>query len=200
MTALTPLGLPYPEVTDRVADGFDAIHDLAVATDALLTLRATTAALAAEAAARAAADTALGNRATALETANADSGWIALEDGVSLAQGWYAYGSGFVAPAYRKRRGVVHLRGMVKATSLPEAFPWIFTLPAGYRPGGIHIFVGAGQLNPAQYGNSGPTVTDVGIRIQIGSDGKVTPAQGVFSNAGVVSWVSLSGISFPADA
>lgn len=196
MTANTsPIGLPYPEVEERVADGWDAIRDLAEAVDdeivadrAALALKASLSELNDEAISRAAADGALDARLDALE---ADTGWIA----ATLATGWTAYGGGFATPAYRKVRGLIHLRGMVKATGTPEHTLHIFTLPAGYRPGALEIFAGVGQLT-----DPSPSLTDVGIRIEISSGGAVTPTVQATTSGGAVAWISLSGITFPADA
>lgn len=194
MVAFTsPIGLPYPETTDRVADGWDAIRDLAEATDdaivadrASLALKATTAALTTETNNRVAGDNALDAR---LDTIEADTGWIA----ASLATGWAAYGGSYPAPAYRKRAGLVHLRGLAKASGFPEHAIQIFTLPVGYRPGAIGIFVGAGRLYT-------PDVGDVGVRIDITSAGLVQPTLEATDTSGAVGFVALDGICFPADA
>lgn len=204
MTTFTnPVGLPKPEPTDRVADGWDAVADLADATDdaivadrarliALEAGRATTAAMtaadAAVAATAAAASNALDARLDVVEADHAaDTGWIA----VTFAVGWQNYGGGFAGCAYRRRRGIVYLRGMAKAPGIPEHALEIFTLPAGYRPGGLEIFIGGSQL-------SGAGLTDIGVRLEI-QNGAVRPSALATSGGGAVAWVSLSGISFPAD-
>lgn len=205
MTLFTsPVGLPKPEATDRVADGFDAIGDLADATDdaivadrarltALEAGRATTVAMtagdAAEAALRVAGDNALDARLDVAEASlAADTGWV----GLTLNSGWQNYGSGFAGAAYRVRRGVVHLRGMVKATGIPEHDPVIAQLPAGARNGTLELFTGQSQLV-----SSG--LSDLGVRIEI-NNGSIKPSPQATSGGGAVSWVSLSGITFPADA
>jgi hypothetical protein len=205
MTLFTsPVGLPKPEATDRVADGYDAIGDLADATDdaivadrarltALEAGRATTVAMnagdAAEAALRTAGDNALDARLDVVEASLAtDTGWV----GMSLLTGWANYGSGFTGAAYRVRRGIVHLRGMVKASGIPEHALDIAALPAGARNGTLEIFTGAGQI-------AGAGLTDIGIRIEI-NNGVIRPTGLATSGGGAVAWISLSGISYPADA
>lgn len=169
MTASTPLGLPYPEVTDRVADGWDAIRDLAVATDTLLS---------AAAAARAALD-------ARLDELEDDTGWIA----PALGAGWSLFAAGYAVPSYRRvggaTRGEVELRGYLKRTAGGAASP--FTLPAGYRPAdGQRVFVGQANIygQSVQFLGSDPNasmyerwfaVPAIGARIDISTTGVITP-------------------------
>lgn len=200
MTALTPRGYPYPETTDRVADGWDAIRDLAVAVDSDLT-----AALAAVAANLAAVNTALDAR---LDVVEADTGWVA----ATLASGWSNYGSGYAAAAYRKWRGVTFLRGLVKRAGNAAA-DTILTLPAGYRPGGIGLYasVVAGMANvpttdpPSEPFSTGVvnSIPNVAVRVDVSTSGAVTLNNGFAETGfggGDVAFLSLAGIIFPAEA
>jgi len=60
-----------------------------------------------------------------------DTGWIV----PTLTGGWADYGSPYSPAAYRRVGKRVYLRGLVKDGSFGSANP-IFTLPAGFRPGG----------------------------------------------------------------
>jgi len=58
--------------------------------------------------------------------------WIA----PTLQNSWVNYGSGFDAVGYMKDAlGFVHIKGFVKSGTTTAATV-LFTLPAGYRPGG----------------------------------------------------------------
>lgn len=62
----------------------------------------------------------------------ADSGWLSLP----IASGWTAYSSAWT-PRYRKKNGMVEVRGGVKptsATTLGESVAVFGNLPSGYRP------------------------------------------------------------------
>lgn len=160
MTAFTPLGLPYPEVTDRVADGWDAIRDLAVAVDGLLALRATSAAVAA-------GDAALDARLDAIEAqpgGNAldarldvlEAGAVALDGrldvleampngGISnvpapltlLSQRIYKFLGHIVVVEFRITWAGGTLSGDSEG-SIPTTF--LGYLPAGFRPVTTHAF------------------------------------------------------------
>lgn len=69
----------------------------------------------------------LNGQVTSLQTATADTGWIALP----LSGTWVHYGAPFSVPGYRKIGQVVHLRGLLKSGTPGST---IGTLPAGYRP------------------------------------------------------------------
>jgi hypothetical protein len=91
---------------------------------------------------------AISDLADAVEAAALDDGaWTT----IALGASWVAYGGIYPAPAYRRFRGVVFLRGLMKSgTQGPNV---AFTLPAGYRPGSIitpavgYNWAGAGQLD-----------------------------------------------------
>lgn len=94
----------------------------------------------------------------------------------TLQNSWVNFGSGHQTAAYYKDdAGRVHLRGLVKNGNNAA----IFTLPAGYRPSAIELFV--------CYAGGGTGRIDVGV------DGTVTYITGS-SNA----FVSLAGMSFRA--
>jgi len=191
MTANTPRGYPYPQVTDRVADGWDAIRDLAVAVDADV---------AAVVSARTAADNALDARLDALES---DTGWIA----PALTAGWSNYGAGWASVGYRRFRGVTYLRGLIKRTS--GSATTLFTLAAGHRPAQNGLFPGVASLytvpvtpNGDPYADSSWDLAGVAVRIDISSTGAVALNQPNAADGwgtGNVPYLSLSGISFPAE-
>lgn len=58
-----------------------------------------------------------------------DSGWIT----PTLLNGWVDYGSGWETARFRKKNGIVYLRGLIKNGSTSAT---IFQLPPGFRPGG----------------------------------------------------------------
>lgn len=179
MTATTPLGLPYPEVTDRVADGWDAIRDLAVAADALLAARATIASLNA-------INTALDARLDVLEAAVTDTGWIAL----TLGAGWSNYGGGFSSANYRRKNGIVYLRGLVKNNDVTTgAGLTVATLPPGYRPANTNIF----SLVASQ-------ASGHAIRADLAPTGALTVDAAAVNGSFQVPYLSLAGLIFPADA
>lgn len=90
-----------------------------------------------------------------------------------------AAGTGFEEAGFCKRGGIVYLKGLVKSGTISTTAP-IFTLPLGYRPKNTRLF---GTISNSAIG-----------RIDIQPDGDVIPVTG--SNA----WISLDGISFPAEA
>lgn len=94
---------------------------------------------------------------------------------VSFQNGWTNYGSGYSTAAYTiTEDGWVRLRGLVKSGTMGQA---VFTLPAGYRPTGRHLF--AVQTNPETIG-----------RVDVASDGQVIAYTG--SNA----WLALFNVAF----
>lgn len=97
----------------------------------------------------------------------------------AFAPGWGPAG-GTVAPGfYKDASGIVHLQGAV-ANGAAANGSVIFTLPAGYRPGGDYAdFVTAGLVNKH-------------VWIDIDSDGDVRFHAGTGDNL----YVSLEGITF----
>lgn len=102
-----------------------------------------------------------------------DSGWIA----VTFENSWEDYGSGFAPCAFRKIGDEVYLKGLMKLGTVGAS---AFTLPVGYRPAETNIFA--------------IQAAEVGKRIDIGATGTV-----VVTASATNSYVSISGISFPAD-
>jgi len=97
--------------------------------------------------------------------------WIA----PTFQNGWVNYGLGWCPAGYRKIGDIVYLRGLIKSGALNTA---IFTLPAGYIPGGGNLLM--------------PTLgSDSWAQTQVLSSGAVVPQFGTVSG-----WWSLSGISF----
>jgi hypothetical protein len=195
MTATTPRGYPYPLTTDRVADGWDAIRDLAVAVDSDLTAVVT-----AVTNARTAGDNALDARLDALEL---DTGWTA----PALTAGWSNYSGSFASVGYRRFRGVTYLRGLIKRTT--GTATTLFTLPAGFRPAQNGLFPGIAALsavpvtdNGQPYATASFDLAGVAVRIDINSSGVVGLNQPYAVDGwgtGGVPYLSLSGISFPAE-
>lgn len=124
------------DYADQLGDDMGATVDTLEAVLAGLGVPAPpgTAPLAAEVTARAAADTALGNRATALETLTNPS--------PATGTSPFPYAANFTdytaAPwsglRYWRRGGVVTLSGPIKAAAATAAGALVGTLPAGFRP------------------------------------------------------------------
>jgi hypothetical protein len=108
--------------------------------------------------------------------------WISLP----LASGWANYGAAWQSARYCKMvDGLVIVQGLVKITSNRPASNIIATLPAGYRPSAQHIFT------------VDHTDTSVHQRVDVRSDGALITYDAL---TGVGSYVTLSGIMFPAEA
>jgi hypothetical protein len=181
------LGLPYPEVTDRVADGWDAIRDLAAALDTVVAARATVAVA-----------NALDARLDAVEAAGADTGWVNL----SLQNGWVNHAvATYGAAAVRRIHGVVHLRGLIKDGT---HFANLFTVPAGFRPPYAlivpavvsSVFQNTDTTSAGTGNHSHNTeVEEVAVRLTVTTAGGV--ALGAATSASN-AWLSLCGITWPA--
>jgi hypothetical protein len=105
-----------------------------------------------------------------------DTPWVALP----LINGWTNYGSGYTVAQYRRLRGVVYLRGLVVGTARTQGH--LATLPAGFRhTGGTQLW----------WVSADPS----GSRVDTQDPGYV-----VWSAGGTTAYVSLSGISYPAEA
>lgn len=95
---------------------------------------------------------------------------------VVFANGWSNLAGGFaLADYYKDRAGLVRLRGVITGGTIPAT---AFTLPVGFRPALIELFIGA----------SGAATS----RIDVQNDGQV-----IIRN-GTNGFVSLSGICFRA--
>jgi hypothetical protein len=106
-----------------------------------------------------------------------DTGWLPM----TLVSGWAAYGTGYEDPTYRRRNGVVYLRGLIRSGTVAPGTP-ITTLPVGFRPGAVmsHIIV--------------PTGVPTWAFINVLGNGIVQ------CNANVSAlWLSLANISFIAE-
>jgi hypothetical protein len=132
-----------------------------------------------------------------------DTGWI----GFTPNSPWAAYGGGFAAPAYRRRRGVVYVKGLLNpnGATLNSA---IFTLPAGFLPG--MTFMVAAIVEKLTHTSSSNATNGTHTH------GYVTPLYGTatrlnVTTGGVInfedatgmagsSYVSLNTIIFPAEA
>jgi hypothetical protein len=115
-----------------------------------------------------------------------DSGWIPIASFVN-GWSWYSgatYGSNeYNFAAYRKRDGIVYLRGLVGGGTATSG-TIMFTLPAGYRPQSGTRIIFPVSSNDA-----------FGAVSVLGADGTVR-THGVASSV----YVSLTGVVFPADA
>lgn len=134
-------------------------------------------------------------------TGGDDTGWIT----PTLLNGWIPYGAGYTTPAYRRKNGIVYLRGLIRSGTVGSSTPF-FVLPSGFRPPSstYHIYtgtVGGITSGAASTGTAHThTSTNHGGRINIGgssasSDGYVTTESPIGNG-----WVSLDGISFIAEA
>lgn len=142
------------------------------------------------------ADTGFNSRITTLESKVTDSGWIA----PTMTNSWVNYGGNYTTLAYRKINGVVHLRGLIKDGTINAA---ICTLPAGYRPSGQTVFMQTGsQINETTGAASAGTAHTHSVPINNGPyrvDVQSTGVVSVASTTAANTWVSMSGICFPAD-
>ena len=117
------------------------------------------------------------NKLKGLEGKTEDTGWINL----TLQNSWTTR-SGQNVPAYRKKNGVVYLRGLVYAgadTSVRE----LARLPAGCTPTGT---INNLYFTVAQNGN-------VCRNVQIQTDGDILAPGDLVQG----QWFPLEGISFP---
>lgn len=105
-----------------------------------------------------------------------DTGWIA----PTLLNGWVNYGVGWDTVAYRRKNGIVYLKGLMKSGTINT---FAFQLPAGFRPSAMLLF--------APGSNNAGTVNLT--RLDIDASGNVNP------QAGTNVAYSLSGVSFVAD-
>lgn len=112
---------------------------------------------------------------------------------------WTNYGSGFNDAAYMRKNGIVYLRGLLKTGNNAQA---MFTLPEGFRPSGTtNIFPAVFAVKRSGAASAGTAHThdtaEIAGRVNVTSAGAVVPI-------GVVGvgtwWVSVDGISFPAEA
>lgn len=107
-----------------------------------------------------------------------DAAWNAIgaTSQPAFANSWANYGGGFSTAAFRRRGGVVRLKGLVASGTVGQT---IFTLPAGYRPAETRLF---------------STISNSAVgRVDINSAGAVSCQLG--SNV----WLSLDGIAFFAE-
>jgi hypothetical protein len=100
----------------------------------------------------------------------------------TLGYSWANYGSGYASARYKRENGVVTVEGLVRSGTVSSTSP-PFVLPTGYRPDSTLQFVTAASGGLAD--------------VRVFSGGSVT-IYALFS--GTNASVSLSGISFPADA
>lgn len=118
---------------------------------------------------------------------------------VTYQNSWVDFGSTFAPAKYMRKNGVVYLKGFVKNGALGSP---CFTLPAGFRPAETNVFASVDSTvttGPASAGTAHThQITGLAIRVDVRANGEVStvvPATGTSANA----YVSLSGISFPAE-
>lgn len=105
-----------------------------------------------------------------------DTDWLDL----TLVNGWINYGSGYAPAQYRRKDGVVYLRGLIVGTA--RTAPTAFVLPVGFRhDNGTQLWVCSSDSHPGT------------TRMDSNSFGTVVYV------AGGVAFVSLAGISWPVD-
>jgi hypothetical protein len=139
---------------------------------------------------------------------NQDTGMVNWFDGreqdywraPTLLNGWIDYDAGWHPAEYKRDNGIVYIQGLVKAGTIATT---IFTLPAGYRPAPISnglIFSGIVSATTSGGASTGTAHTHnipvPSTRIDVLANGNVTLLNSLASN----SYVSLSGVSFPAEA
>lgn len=112
---------------------------------------------------------------------------IGSKDNPSFENSW-ANASGYETAAfYKDPFSRVYLKGSVASGATSST---VFTLPTGYRPGGLLSFVGSGDLSGG--GGSGRH-GDQSLEITIASDGSVDI---IFGGGGTAVYVSLDDISW----
>lgn len=119
-----------------------------------------------------------------LAIGGAAGGWTA----PTLANSWVDYGGGYETAGYRRDPGgIVRLKGVVKNGT---AAATLFTLPVGYRPDEVAIYIVKGRTSGGTYGDA---------RVDVDPSGAVSlSANAGISPGGAAAWVSLAGITFPA--
>lgn len=101
-----------------------------------------------------------------------DSGWIQ----PAYVNSWVSYDNTFGPPGYRKKNGIVYLRGLIKGGTAQL----MFTLPAGFRPSVRQLFdISSNEAH---------------ARVDVTPAGEVLHISG-----GSNAWVSLNSITFIAD-
>lgn len=113
----------------------------------------------------------------------------------TLTNSWTAFGGSFAPPRYMRKNGIVYLKGMIASGAIGST---AFTLPTGFRPAEDGLF---SSINSAVTSNNASTgtahthnVVAIATRLRVNAAGTVVPETG--ANA----YVSLSGISFVAEA
>lgn len=106
-----------------------------------------------------------------------DTGWTDLP----LINNWLQYDTANFRAQYRRKNGVVYVKGLVKKTVGLVTEP-VCTLPVGFRPASIHIFATttSAATSPAQ------TYVRTTGSVEFGANGSGT-------------WTSLDGLTFIAD-
>lgn len=108
-----------------------------------------------------------------------DTGWIA----PSLTGGWVDFLVGVSPVGYRRRNGVVEVRGAVKSGTAGDPSKPLFTLPVEFRPPNVYNFSCV----------AGPGMA----RVDVGYDGKLILWS--YSGGGNNTMVSLPTIRFSTD-
>lgn len=106
-----------------------------------------------------------------------DTGWI---DFAVFANSWTNYGGGWGQAQFRRKRGIVYLRGLVKSGA---ALTVMLDMPVGFRPGYTQTYIcwaGAGYA-----------------RIDVGGNGSITLVNWI--GGGDNTYVTLSDISYMAE-
>lgn len=83
----------------------------------------------------------------------ADTGWI----NATLTSGWVNFGGAYRTAQYRRKAGIVYLRGEIKSGT---TFGTVLTLPVGFRPAAFDTYTVTGNTsaNSLEIGPSGAVV------------------------------------------
>lgn len=107
-----------------------------------------------------------------------DTGWIA----PTLSSPWGNYGTTWETAGYRRKNGVVYLRGLLTPSSAPGGGANIWTLPVGFRPGSDSHIIAATGVSPWS------------TLVNVLSTGEFRLNQPIAAG----QWLSAANISFPA--
>ena len=120
--------------------------------------------------------------------------WVYVDGGFGwpmYGNSWYNYGSGWTPGRFmRDAAGIVHVQGFV-ANNFNASSGYIFQFPDGFRP--------AGQLNFMLHGyfDTGSGNNYNHVEAQLLSNGNLIL---YWFGGNAMGWLTLSGMTFPAEA
>ena len=119
------------------------------------------------------------------EPVNSDAGWVPF----TYQNGYADYSAAsYTNGSYRKKDGIVYLQGLIRCGTAVANGTVITNLPVGFRPGFITHHSVAAATNDF-----------VRININAGAAGNIQINYQKTALVASTSWISLDGISFPAD-